>query len=68
MQQTYLLALHIPRLLGALNGFVYFLIMVDPSGDNPMVGSIFQNLLTELGIQTEDAECSLIGKMFNFAI
>ena len=63
VQQAYLLALHIPRLLGALNGFVYFLIIVDPSGENPMVGSIFRNLLTELGIRTKDAECNLIRKM-----
>ena len=40
MQQTHLLALHletlgyIPRLLNALNGLVYFLIIGDPRGDN----------------------------------
>ena len=40
VQQTHLLALHletlgyIPRLLNALNGLVYFLIMGDPRGDN----------------------------------
>ena len=39
-QQTHLLALHletlgyIPRLLNALNGLVYFLIIGDPRGDN----------------------------------
>ena len=32
-----------------------------------MVGSIFRKVLTVLGIQTEDAESSLIGEMFNFA-
>ena len=53
-QQTHLLALHletlgyIPRLLNALNGLVYFLIIGDPRGDNLMVGSISQKLLTEL--------------------
>ena len=46
VQQTHLLALHletlgyIARLLNALNGFVYFLIIVDPRGDILMVGSI----------------------------
>ena len=46
VQQTHLLALHletfgyIPRLLNALNGLVYFLIIGDPRGDNLMVGSI----------------------------
>ena len=41
VQQTHLLALHletlvyIPRLLNALNGLVYFLIISDPRGDNP---------------------------------
>ena len=45
-QQTHLLALHletlgyIPRLLNALNGLVYFLIIGDPRGDNLMVGSM----------------------------
>ena len=40
VQQTNLLALHletlgyIPRLLNALNGLVYFLIIGDPKGDN----------------------------------
>ena len=64
-QQTHLLALHletlgyIPRLLNALNGLVYFLIIGDPRGDNLMVGSISRKLLTELGIRTEDAECKL---------
>ena len=32
-----------------------------------MVGSIFQKLLTELGIRTADAECHLMGEMCNFA-
>ena len=32
-----------------------------------MVGSIFLKLLTELGIQTEDAECNMIGETCNFA-
>ena len=56
VQQTHLLALHlgtlgyIPRLLNALNGLVYFLIIGDPRGDNLMVGSISRKLLTELGI------------------
>ena len=46
VQQTHLLALHLetlgymPRLLNALNGLVYFLIIGDPRGDNLMVGSI----------------------------
>ena len=31
---------YIPRLLNALNGLVYFLIIGDPRGDNLMVGSI----------------------------
>ena len=50
VQQTHLLALHletlgyIPRLLNALNGLVYFLIMGDPRGDNLMVGSISRKL------------------------
>ena len=56
MQQTHLLALHletfeyIPRLLNALNGLGNFLIVIigDPRGENRMVGSMFQNLLTEL--------------------
>ena len=49
VQQTHLLALHletlgyIPRLLNALNGLLYFLIIGDPRGDNLMVGSISQN-------------------------
>ena len=76
MQQTHLLALHletfryIPRLLNALNGLGNFLIVIigDPRGENRMVGSMFQNLLTELGIRTEDAECNLMGEIFNFAI
>ena len=44
-QQTHLLALHletlgyIPRLLNALNGLVYFLIIGDPRGDNLMEAS-----------------------------
>ena len=33
-----------------------------------MVGSISQKLLTELGIQTEDAECKLMGDKCNFDI
>ena len=67
MQQTHLLALHletlgyIPRLLNALNGLVYFLLIGDPRGDNLMVGSISRKLLTELGMRTEDAECKLMG-------
>ena len=67
-QQTHLLALHletlgyIPRLLNALNGLVYFLIIDDPKRENLMVGSMFQKLLTELGIRTEDAECNLMGE------
>ena len=71
-QQTHLLALHletlgyIPRLLNALNGLVYFLIIGDPRGDNLMVGSISRKLLTELGIRTEDAECKLMGDKCNF--
>ena len=71
VQQTHLLALHletlgyIPRLLNALNGLVYFLIIGDPRGDNLMVGSISRKLLTELGIRTEDAECKLMGDKCN---
>ena len=73
VQQTHLLILHletlgyIPRLLKALNGLVYFLIIGDTRGDNLMVGSIFRKLLTELGIQTEDAECNLMEEKSNFA-
>ena len=48
---------YIPCLLNALNGLVYFLIIGDPRGNNLMVGSISRKWLTELGIQTEDAEC-----------
>ena len=74
VQQTHLLALHletlgyIPRLLNALNGLIYFLIIGDPRGDNLMVGSIFRKLLTELEIRTEDAECKLMGDKCNFVI
>ena len=56
VQQGHLLALfidtlgYISRLSNAFNCLVYFLIIVDPRGDNLMVGSISQNLLTELGI------------------
>ena len=32
-----------------------------------MVGSIFENLLTELGIQIECVECKLMGEMCHFA-
>ena len=58
MQQTHLLALHletfgyIPRLLYAVNGLVYFLIIGDPRGDNLM--------------GTEYAECKLMGDKCNF--
>ena len=54
VQQIHLLALYLEtlgyilRLLNALNGFVYFLIIGDPRGDNLMMGSLFQKLLTEL--------------------
>ena len=74
VQQTHLLALHletlgyIPRLLNALNGLVYFLIIGDPRGDNLMVGSISQKLLTELGIRTEDTESKLVGDTCIFFI
>ena len=74
VQQTHLLALHletlgyIPRLLNALNALVYFLIIGDPRGDNLMEGSISRNLLTELGIRTEDAKCKLMGDKCNFVI
>ena len=66
VQQTHLLALHLEtlrnilRLLNAINGLVYFLIIGDPRGDNLMVGSIFQKLFTELGIRTEDTKCNLM--------
>ena len=69
---THLLALdletlgYIRRLLNALNGLAYFL--GDPRGDNLMVGSISRKLLTELGIRTEDAECTLMGDKCNFVI
>ena len=72
VQQTHLLALHLeklgysPRLLNALNGLVYFLIISDPRGDNLMVGSISRKSLTEVGIRTEDAECKLMGDKCNF--
>ena len=65
VQQTHLLKLHlgqlgyIPCLLNASNGLVYFLIIGDSRGDDFMVGSISRKLLTELGIQTVDAECKL---------
>ena len=74
VQQTHILALHLEtlgyilRLLNALNGLVYFLIIGDPRGDNLMVRSISRKLLTELGIQTEDAECKLMGDKCNFVI
>ena len=74
MQQTHLLSLHletlgyIPRLLNALNGLVYFLLIGDNRGDNLMVGSISRKLLTELGIRTEDTECKLMGDKCNFVI
>ena len=65
---TYLETLgYITRLLNALNGLAYFLIIGDTRGDNLMVGSIFRKLFTELGIRTKDAEYNLMGKMFNFA-
>ena len=47
---------YIPRLLNALNGLVYFLIIGDPRGDNLMVGSIFLKLLTELMCVQEFSE------------
>ena len=31
-----------------------------------MVGSMFRKLLTKLGQQTEDAECKLMGAIYNF--
>ena len=74
VQQTHLLALHletlgyIPHLLIALNDLVYFLIIGDPRGDNLMVGSITQKLLTELGIGTDDGERKLMGDKCNFVI
>ena len=72
VHQKHLLALHletfgnIPRLLNALNGLVYFLIIGDPRGDNLMVESISLKLLTEVGKRTEDAECKLMGGKCNF--
>ena len=72
VQQTHLLALHLEtlgytlRLLNALNGLVYFLIICDPRGGNLMVGSISIKLLTELGIRTGDAECKLMGDKYIF--
>ena len=56
VQQAHLLALfldtlgYISRLFNALKCLAYFLIIGDPRGDNRMVGSISQKLLTELGI------------------
>ena len=73
VQQTYLLTLHletlgyIPRPLNALNGLVYFLIIGDSRGEYRTVGSMFGKLLTELGIQTEDAKCNLLEEMLHFA-
>ena len=72
VQKTHLLALHletlgyIPRLLNALNGLVYFLMIGDTRGDNLLVGSISGKWLTELGIRTEDAECKLMRDKCNF--
>ena len=72
LQQTHLLAFHLEtlgyilRLLNALNGLVYFLIIGDPRGDNLMVGSISRKFLSELGIRTEDADCKLMGDKCNF--
>ena len=72
-KKTHLLALHletlgyIPHLLDEFNGLVYFLIIGDLRGDNLMVGSIFQKMLTELRIQTEDAKCNLMRELFKFA-
>ena len=77
VQQTHLMALHletlgyIPRLLNALNGLVYFLIIGYPREDTLMVGSISLKLLTEVGIRTEDAKCKLMGdkcKFVNFVL
>ena len=71
VQHTHLLALHSEtlgcnlRLLNALNGLIYFLIIGDPRGDTLMVGSISQKLLTELGIRTQDVECKLMGDKCN---
>ena len=71
VQQTHLLALRLEtlgynmHLLNALNVLVYFLIIGDPRGDTLMVGSISQNLLTELGIRTQDVECKLMGDKCN---
>ena len=73
MQKTHLLALHLEtlgyilRLLNALNGLVYFLIIGETRGDKLMVGSIFRKFVTELGIRTEDVKCNLMGEMYNFA-
>ena len=47
--------------------FSNFLIIGESRGDSLMVGSIFRKLLTELGKQTEDAECNLMGEIGNFA-
>ena len=72
MQQTHLLALHLEtlgyilRLLNALNGLVYFLIIGDPRGDNIIVGSISLKWLTEEGMRTEDPECKLMGDKCTF--
>ena len=60
--------IHSASLLNALNGLVYFLIIGDQKGDNLMVGSISRKLLSEQGIQTEDAECKLMGDKCNFVI
>ena len=58
---------YIRRLLNASNGLVYLLIVGEPRGVNLMVGSIFQKMLKEPGIRTEDAKCNLMGEMCNFA-
>ena len=56
VQQIHLLALHLEtigyiyRLLHALNGLVYFLIIGEPREDNLMLRSISRKLFTELGI------------------
>ena len=74
VQQTQPLALlfetlgYIPRMdFERIKCLVYFLIKGDSRGEYLMVGSILRKLLTELGIRTEDVECSLMGEMCNFA-
>ena len=67
-QQTHLLALHletlgyIPRLLNALNGLVYFLIIGDPRGDNLTFGLLKNGRFTQVLLCTVKPEQKAIHK------